>query len=578
MKKKLLFFFFLCCSTISYGQFACPKLTSPIDGETDVPVDATLMWNTVDGVPSYLISLGTTPGGTDILENQGSDTPSFTPPFGLPENTNIYITITLFFFDSDNIACTSEMFRTEDVIEPPDCTSLVSPADGTQNVNVHTPISWSYAPKSTGYFLTLGTSPGASDILENEEIIGENTYQPPNGLPFETEIYVQIIPFNENGLAPLTCMTYSFTTEDMVERPLCTSLIAPIDGAINVPLTPLIEWTPVQGAIGYRVSLGNTPNQNDILDNAIFTKNSTFVIDFLPSQTYFITIIPYNRAGEAIGCGQSSFTTIFDCSPITDPTTGTTISFKPELNFPDEVAVCLNENETLISSNTNADGYRWFKLNDDGSETLLSETNVVLLSEVGRYRIEVYNILTQDGASIECSNSKKFVAVTSEVATITTLVSADQGGTFQISVIAEGIGDYEYALDNAGGPYQEAPVFNSVSEGSHIVYVRDRNGCGIIEKITNEGLTGKSFPKFFTPNGDGINDFWQLISPEDGTPVEVRRIDIFNQYGVFLLQVDPTSRGWDGNFNGKPLPSSDYWFKAITPKNKKVQGHFTLKR
>ena len=143
---------------------------------------------------------------------------------------------------------------------------------------------------------------------------------------------------------------------------------------------------------------------------------------------------------------------------------------------------------------------------------------------------------------------------------------------------AEGAGDYEYSLNNINGPYQDSNIFNSVSQGSYTVFVRDKNGCGIVQEEVVQDLTLEGFPKFFTPNGDGVNDFWQFIPPQGGGDLNLDVITIFDRYGKFLVQIAPDSRGWDGNYNGQPLPSTDYWFRATTTENQSVEGHFSLKR
>ncbi|WP_157632534.1 T9SS type B sorting domain-containing protein, partial [Cochleicola gelatinilyticus] len=46
-------------------------------------------------------------------------------------------------------------------------------------------------------------------------------------------------------------------------------------------------------------------------------------------------------------------------------------------------------------------------------------------------------------------------------------------------------------------------------------------------------------------------------------------------------QISPTGSGWDGTFNGNPMPSSDYWFQIEYTEQevqKEFRGHFTLKR
>jgi gliding motility-associated-like protein len=137
-----------------------------------------------------------------------------------------------------------------------------------------------------------------------------------------------------------------------------------------------------------------------------------------------------------------------------------------------------------------------------------------------------------------------------------------------------GIGTYEYALDNGSfviGNRVEGHQFSGVSLGEHTIFIRDINGCGIISKEVS--LIG--FPRFFTPNGDAVNDTWQLIGVRLQPGSEIR---IYNRFGAFLASIDPTEGGWDGTFNGNPLPSSDYWFFAQLEDGRVFKGHFTLKR
>ncbi|MFA5556434.1 MAG: T9SS type B sorting domain-containing protein, partial [Flavobacteriaceae bacterium] len=58
-------------------------------------------------------------------------------------------------------------------------------------------------------------------------------------------------------------------------------------------------------------------------------------------------------------------------------------------------------------------------------------------------------------------------------------------------------------------------------------------------------------------------------------------IYIFDRYGKLLKQLNPLGAGWDGTFNGQPLPSTDYWFKVMYTENKtrkEFKAHFSLKR
>lgn len=578
MKKKLLHFLICLIVTQAVAQ-ECPDLLSPSNGETNVAVDATITWDVVPGVPGYEILLGTTEGDDDLGRAIVGSATSYTPPLGLPENTEVFVTIILSFFaqsgGGDDIPCNGYSFSTEDVTTAPGCTQMVVPADGAINVSVFTNISWLYTSTATSYDLLVSTASGLGDLYAVNDIESLNFF-PPTELPPNTEIFVEIIPKNENGSLG-TCQEFSFTTREVSPLPGCTNLVSPLNGAVNVPLTPLLEWVAVPGATGYRVTIGDTPDGNNVLDNAVFSTNSTFVLDFDPNKTFFITIVPFNDAGDAIGCTTETFSTLLGCGPFLDLNTGELVTLNPEFDFPPVFSFCENEDPLVLSAPVIADGYRWFEVDPFGNIDLVSKDRQLTIDEVGNYQLELYFIISQPGGTIECSNLADFEVVSSEIATINGLRVTDTALGLRIEVDASGGGDYEYAIDDINGPYQDSNVFNGIVPGSHMIYVRDKNGCGIAEESFEQDLTVEGFPKFFSPNGDGVNDFWQFIQPE-GQNIVLTSIQIFNRYGLLLKQIDQNSRGWDGTFNGSDLPASDYWFIAIDDSEKEFRGHFSLKR
>ena len=125
-------------------------------------------------------------------------------------------------------------------------------------------------------------------------------------------------------------------------------------------------------------------------------------------------------------------------------------------------------------------------------------------------------------------------------------------------------------------PLQTSNVFTGVGPGSHIGYAVDVEGCGEV----GDPFGIIDYPRFFTPNGDGYNDTWNIIGI-DGQPAA--KIYIFDRYGKLLKQLSPTGNGWDGTFNGRVLPSDDYWFSVefVEPADGSIQefrANFTLKR
>jgi gliding motility-associated-like protein len=100
------------------------------------------------------------------------------------------------------------------------------------------------------------------------------------------------------------------------------------------------------------------------------------------------------------------------------------------------------------------------------------------------------------------------------------------------------------------------------------------SNAGIDCNIENhEDSLQYNIPKFFTPNNDGINDIWKITEITDNN----YRIYIYDRYGKLLKTLD-NNNGWDGNLDGKPLPSTDYWFQIIFENGSTKRGHFSLKR
>ncbi len=158
------------------------------------------------------------------------------------------------------------------------------------------------------------------------------------------------------------------------------------------------------------------------------------------------------------------------------------------------------------------------------------------------------------------------------IATVT--VSGEFEDNIDIIVnLINGFGTYEYQLDD--GDFQTNNIFQNVDSGEHAITVRDTKA-----NCDNLILFAKvlKYPKFFTPNNDGYHDTWNIPDLAD-QPDAV--ITIFDRYGKLITVIKPSGAGWDGNFNGNQLPSTDYWFLVTYTQNGVIQefkAHFSMKR
>lgn len=149
----------------------------------------------------------------------------------------------------------------------------------------------------------------------------------------------------------------------------------------------------------------------------------------------------------------------------------------------------------------------------------------------------------------------------------------DDSQSIEIQVFDQG--EYLYQLDD--GLFQESPLFENVKHGYHSVKVIDVNGCS--EPVVVSGILVVNFPNYFTPNGDGYNDFWNI---SDLKNYDNSSVFIYDRYGKLLKELFPSKDfGWDGTYLGKEMPASDYWFVVFYYDNgekKEYKGHFSLKR
>jgi gliding motility-associated-like protein len=221
----------------------------------------------------------------------------------------------------------------------------------------------------------------------------------------------------------------------------------------------------------------------------------------------------------------------------------------------------------LLESGVPSTGYTftWYL---DGVQLASSGPNHVATAP-GVYEVRVRNTVT----NCQAIATATVIPVYPATAFTTTVTEAfTNNATITVTVTQPGTGTLVYALD--GGAWQSSNIFEGVEAGMHTVAVGDEEGCTYLE--TNVLVI--DYMKYFTPNGDGYNDTWNIIGLN---AQHNAKIYIFDRYGKLIKQLDPLGQGWDGTYNGQTLPSTDYWFTVDYTENqqqKQFRAHFSLKR
>ena len=384
--------------------------------------------------------------------------------------------------------------------------------------------------------LTLnGTAPGALSYQWNfntNPILGQNTAMLSFNPPYTNA---------QNG-------TYSLTT---TYSPTCNTV-----AEINLDFAPqlIIDRDTYTYCDGDTLQDGiTTVTLSDIVPTLFLNLPSSYQIRFYDSPTS-TTPLP-NSFQNTTAFQQVIYARINNSNCYTPIPITININVFTAVILDENVGMC-NNNPVTLTADAGYLSYTW-----STGET----TQSIVVSTPAIYTVTIENT---DG----CTKIKTFTVIGSEIATIDNIIIDDLLDNNSIEIVASGIGNYEYSID--GIQYQDSPVFSNLSDLVYTAFVRDKNGCGIV----SQEFYLMQIPKYFTPNGDGYNEYWNLkdINPTSQNVGAV--IYVFDRFGKLLKQISINGLGWDGKFNEKVMPADDYWYTIQLEDGRSAKGHFALKR
>jgi hypothetical protein len=259
----------------------------PVDGEADVIESTPFAWSAAPGASGYYLTVGTTAGGRDILDSGGPLAATTYQVFGLPPGQKLYATV--YALIGAAWVPTSISFMTATM-----GAQFSNPASGATSVYTNAPFSWSSMPGAQGYYLTIGTTPGARDVLDTGQIQG--TSYPVPSLPPSTTLYATIYTDICGVWYP---SSISFTTgAPLTPAQYPPTFTFPANGATGTDASQAFTWSAVPVAQRYYLTVGTSPGGRNVIDTGAFSAASTsYFGGLLPQKPLYATIYAEVQGG-----------------------------------------------------------------------------------------------------------------------------------------------------------------------------------------------------------------------------------------------------------------------------------------
>jgi gliding motility-associated-like protein len=238
-----------------------------------------------------------------------------------------------------------------------------------------------------------------------------------------------------------------------------------------------------------------------------------------------------------------------------------------------DTAICLG-NSVRLNTISNATTYSWSPaagLDNPNSASPLATpsvpTSYTLTATLGQCTLT------------RSVNVNVVQQVTVDAGTDVSIISGDQ---VQLNASATGANSFLWT-PSAG--LSSTTILNPVAKPAvtttYTLTATNVNGCiatdNIVITVVPYCIKVKNA---FTPNGDGINDLWQVYDQFDC--LKNVSLHVFNRYGSKVFESQDYRNNWDGNYKGKPVPDATYYavinFTLITGKVFTVRTDLTILR
>lgn len=367
-----------------------------------------------------------------------------------------------------------------------------------------------------------------------------------------------------NSLAGTYVVTYTL----LANPAICQSAGS---SAFSITIDPLPTIVLVSPTPSFCISSAINPIVFNIGGLAIGAGITSGTLPLGLSESYSNGIYTISGTPSVSGIFNYTITTSGGCAPAATYSGTITINELPLVALPQDGTICVDDKGLPIGRFTLTTN-----LNTSTNTFVWSNSNGILAGQSGSSYTATapgnYAVRTTDNATGCSATATTTIATLYPPTVVTATISSYFSDIQTVIVSVLPVGDYEYKLDN--NLYQDSNEFTDLTMGTHEIWVKDKFGCGV-KKILVQIV---NFPNYFTPNGDSYHDTWNITSLKNNPNAFIY---IFDRYGKLIKQLKPSGPGWDGTYNGRPLPATDYWFTVDYVElgiNQQFKSHFSLLR
>src|SRR3954447_3760998 len=282
--------------TSSTCPTAAPTLTSPANGATNVTLPVVFNWTAVSGATGY--KLFAAANGTTTLLASTTDATRFITS-SIPTGTITWWVVAL-FDNCPSIDSAKFSFTTASNNCPTTAPALVSPANGTANVENPVKFDWSPVTGATSYRVLVPIDGGTSAAIGSTTETELEATVPGSSIEWWVEASFDSCP-------SIASQHFTFTTTACPQNPGTPAITSPVDGATNLTSPVTLAWGAVHGAKTYIV----LASLNGSAAVAIGATTSTQLSVPLPAGTY--SVVVEAKFGD-------------DCPPTVSPRTTFTVT------------------------------------------------------------------------------------------------------------------------------------------------------------------------------------------------------------------------------------------------------------